>query len=703
MSDQTNFGETFFQEAEDLLIVIEERILDLESDPRNRDAVDGLFRAIHTIKGSGAMFGFDDIAGFAHHVETTLDDVRNGDLKISRELIDLILTSRDQIKAMLYEAKGGEVSDQTSAEEIVQQLKRLPKAIVETDSSDRNIKYTIDKPSNTEKMFRIKFKPDPGIFSSGMDPLLLIDELRDLGECTITPLVDDVPELSLLEPEQCYLNFIAILTTSHDIGIIKDVFIFVEDTSVVDIMSIDMDDEDNVPKIGDILVERGDTTRLSVANALSQQKRLGDILMQEGDVSKDQVESALIEQQVIRKKKDAKLKETIRVPADKLDRLVNLVGELVITQAQLQSVATTLDSFDFSTPVEEIGRLTTELRDIALNVRMMPIGSTFNRFRRLVRDLSTELRKKINLETYGAETEMDKTLIERMGDLLVHLIRNSIDHGIESPEVRKSTGKCEEGTIRLFARHEGAKVVISIEDDGRGIDLDRLRKKALEKGIIGEAQKLTKQETLGLVMTPGFSTADEVSNISGRGVGMDVVKKEIAALRGEVEIQSEKGLGTQIRLSLPLTLPIIDGLLVSVGGYKYIIPVAIVAECLEITKDNLAMGRRRNLLTLRGNYIPFVRLRDIFHVDAPEPTLEEAVLVEVDETLVGIVVDHIVGDHQTVIKSLGKLYRNVIGISGATILGDGAVALIADIPSILKIANRQEKEQVTRIRKLSLQ
>ena len=703
MSDQINFSETFVQEAEDLLVEVEEHILDLETDPQNKDAINGLFRAMHTIKGSGAMFGFEEIADFTHHVETTLDFVRSGDLRVTKELIDLTLSSRDQIKAMLDEAQGGEVADRKAAQKIVDALIRLSPVSTDEDTATTDAAQSDRKniSKSPEKVFRVRFKPDPAIFASGMDPMLLIDELKNLGECTITTLADDVPELSILDPEQCFLSFVAILTTRHDINTIKDIFIFVEDTSILDIMSIDVAEDEEIPKIGDILVERGYTTRLSIATALSQQTRLGDILLDTGAVSKSQVESALIEQQVLKKKKEAKLKETIRVPADKLDRLVNLVGELVINQAQLQSVATALDSFEFSAPVEEIGRLTTELRDIALNVRMMPIGSTFNRFRRLVRDLSTELGKKINLETYGAETEMDKTVIERMGDLLVHLIRNSIDHGIESPEKRKSKGKPEEGTISLSARHEGAKVVISIEDDGQGIDPDRVKKKAIEKGIIEEGRELSKQEALALIMAPGFSTAEEVSSISGRGVGMDVVKKEITALRGEVEISSEKGQGTQIRLSLPLTLAIIDGLLVKVGSYKYIIPVAIVAECLEITRENLAMDQRRNLLTLRGDYIPFVRLRDVFHIDSPVPLLEEAVIVEIGDALIGIVVDHIIGDHQTVIKSLGKLYRNVVGISGATILGDGTVALIADVPSILRIADTTEKKQVKRSKRMT--
>jgi two-component system, chemotaxis family, sensor kinase CheA len=702
MGDPVNLRETYIQEAEELLGQIEERILDLETDPTDSDAVNGLLRAMHTVKGSGAMFGFEDIASFAHHVETALELVRNGELSVTKELIDLTLASRDQIKAMLDEARGGQIASRDTAQEIVDAFARLMRTAPETvaDSGRREVFETQESKGTSKSTYRIRFRPALSILASGLDPVLIMDELRGLGLCHITPLTDDIPELIDLDPEQCYLSFVVILTTRYSLNRIWDVFIFVEDTSEIDIALIDEDNE-RIPRIGDILVERGDTTRHSIAEALSQQTRLGDILLQKGEVKRDQITSALAEQQVLRKKREAMLKETIRVPAEKMDQLVNLVGELVITQAQLQSAASTIDHSEFCTPVEEIGRLTTEIKDIALNVRMMPIGGTFNRFRRFVRDLSSELGKRIRLETFGAETEMDKTIIEKMGDLLVHLIRNSIDHGIESPEKRWSIGKPEEGTIRLSARHEGTEVVISIEDDGRGMDPEEIRKIAVEKGIIGENGKLSLQEALALTMSPGFSTAREVSNISGRGVGMDVVKKGIKALRGVAEISSEKDVGTRIRMSLPLTLAIIDGLLVSVGVAKYIIPIVVVTECLEVTNENLIMDQRRNLLMVRGDCIPFVRLREVFQIDDPAPGIEKAVIVEAGDIMVGIVVDQIVGDHQTVIKSLGKLYRNAVGVSGATILGDGTVALIADIPSILKIADMQEKKHVRRKKKVS--
>ena len=698
MNETSQFSETFIQEAEELIIQIEEHVLDLESNPRNKDAINGLFRAIHTIKGSGAMFGFEKIADFSHHVETTLDLVRSGELEISKEIIDLTLASKDQISAMIDEAKGGEPAKHSTTRKLIDAFSELrPGRPVVVSTAQ----VKPEENRGQEHIYRVRFQPDPKIFSSGMDPVLLIEELMDLGECVVTPLTEQVPDLDNIDPEQCYLSFVAILTTTADINNIRDVFIFVEDTSELEIMRIDLEGEEDIPKIGDILVERGDTSRHSIQSALSKQSRIGDILLEQGDVSKDQVDSALLEQSVLKKKKDASLKETIRVPADRLDRLVNLVGELVITQAQLRSASSKIDNTDLSSPVEEMGRLTTELRDIALNVRMMPIGSTFNRFRRLVRDLSSELGKKIELKTSGEDTEMDKTIIERMGDLLVHLIRNSIDHGIENPEERQKAGKPESGTIHLSAKHEGAHVVISIEDDGKGIDKDVIRNKAIEKGLIDETAELTKQEILGLIMAPGFSTAAEVSNISGRGVGMDVVKKEIISLRGEVEIDSEKGQGTKIRLYLPLTLAIIDGLLVDVGSFKYILPVSIVEECLELSKDNLASDEHRQLLSVRENFVPYVRLRDVFQIGGDKPSLEEAVIVEVGDSSIGIVVDHIIGDHQTVIKSLGKLYKNVNGVSGATILGDGAVALIADVPSILNIADMQEKQQVSKNMEMS--
>ncbi len=691
MSTPQNFKETFIAEAEDLLVEIEECVLDIENDPDDMDAVNRLFRAMHTIKGSGAMFGFDDISSFTHHVETVLDYVREGKLRVSTKLIDMVLNARDHIKSMLDHAHGGPKVSIKRTEELVAVIESLVPNKLKSRLPAETVPLSMMPVSPTlmEKAYRISIKPHQDIFNYGMDPMLLVEELSEMGECTVSLYTENVPSLKNIDPLSCYLKWDLVLFSNFDENAIRDVFIFVEDecdTKVDDIT----DEAEDIPRVGEILVSKGDTTKDTIKDALSRQPRIGDLLVTGGGVTKDKLKSALAEQKSLEKKRQTTQKESVRVTSDKLDALVNLVGELVIVEAQLASMTAALQDQRLQTTVEEIERLIGELRDVALSVRMMPIGSTFAKFRRLVRDLSNDLGKEIRMETFGAETELDKTVLDKLGDPLVHLIRNCIDHGIEMPEVREEADKPRTGTIRLNAQHRGANVVISIKDDGKGLDPEVIFNKAVEKNLVSPDAKMTEKEIFNLIMAPGFSTAQTVSSISGRGVGMDVVKKMIEALRGTVDIQSTLGQGTVIELSLPLTLAIIDGLLVEVNREKFVIPVQSVEECLEMTGEVKAHGSSRNMLRIRGNLVPFVRLREVFGIPPEEDAREEAVVVEMEDARVGLVVDKVIGDHQTVIKSLGQMYKHVQGISGATIMGDGNVALIIDVPSLTRIANADE-------------
>ncbi len=697
MSEQISPAETYRMEAEELLGDIEEAVLDIEQDPGDSDAVNRLFRAMHTIKGSGSMFGFDDIAQFTHHVETALDLVREGSVSVTKELIDLVLASRDRIIAMLEAADGVGTVDLSANEAIILRLQAL---MPNSDEGGETKVESAEEAStgNREITYRIRFRPDPAVFKSGLDPVLLIEELVELGKCGVVANTEEVPDSVELDPEVCNLFWDILLTSDKGIDAIKDVFIFVEDDSDISIKeiadNISSDPDDPVPKFGDILVDRGDVDRGDLENALKEQKRLGDLLVDSGAVSEEKVKSALKEQQALKERKASAKAESVRVPSDKLDSLINLVGELVITRAQLQQVAARVENLELASPVEDIDRLTGELRDLVLNIRMMPIGMTFTRFRRLVRDLSGELGKTMDLVTEGAETEMDKTVIDRLGDPLVHLIRNSIDHGIESPEVRSAVGKPARGTIRLVAAHKGANVVITIEDDGKGLDPEFIRERAIAKGLITADTELSEQDTFALIFAPGFSTASEVTSVSGRGVGMDVVKREIETLRGTIEIESNKGSGTAIHLSLPLTLAIIDGLLVDVAGDRFVVPLSLIEECLELTEKERALGDGRRLIQVRGNLIPYIRLREVFDIGGDQPPLEETVVVHIGDLRAGLVVDHVIGDHQTVIKSLGKAYQSVQGVSGGTIMGDGRVALILDVASLLRGEKQQERNAV---------
>ncbi len=704
MSEINNnqFSEVFKQEAEELLINIEECILDIENDPHDKDAVNRLFRAMHTIKGSGSMFGFDEIAKFTHHIETCLDEVRDGKVAITKDLIDLILASRDQIMAML----DGTNYDMQTNESIIAALQCLMGTPQEETTNSTANKNKTESGKSAIHKYQIHFDAPVSIYNSGMDPVLLLEELSEMGKCQISSDISRIPSLENLDPESCYWSWQIDLETSNSITAVKDVFIFVENQTDLTINEIAADQKNTesiddtailemeAPKLGDLLVKKNIINHETLGKALDKQKtvrkRVGEILIEEGKVTKEEVEEVLNEQGQIKEKQNNAKQESVRVSSEKLDHLINLVGELVITQAQLTQISANHTIAELAKPAEEIERLTADLRDSILNIRMMPIGTQFNRFRRLVRDMSQELNKEIELVTCGAETEMDKTVIERLADPLVHLIRNSLDHGIESPEVRQAAGKPRGGTITLSAAHKGASVVITIHDDGKGLDKDKILAKAISKGMVAPDTELPDREIYNFILAPGFSTAEAVTNISGRGVGMDVVKREIENLRGKVDLTSEKGNGTTITLTLPLTLAIIDGLLVDVDGDNYVIPVSMVEECLEMNHDIVALSDDRNLIQVRGELVPYIRLREIFNIPGAYQHIEEAVIVNCNDSRLGIVVDHIIGDHQTVIKSLGKMYKDITEISGATIMGDGNVALILDISGIMETAKTIE-------------
>jgi two-component system chemotaxis sensor kinase CheA len=678
--------EAFREEANELLTELETSLLELEESPEDPEIVAQVFRAMHTIKGSGAMFGFDDISAFTHEVETVYDQVRNAVISVTKELVDLSLQARDQIKEMLDDSQN---VDHARVEELKDAFRNLlPAGEEEASTAEPAAAPDISSEEAEATSYRIRFKPAQDIFLNGTNPVALLDEMRELGPCQVVAYVDSIPLLEDYDAEACYLFWDIILTTSRGIDSIRDVFIFVEDDSDIKIESIDADDAEK--RIGDILVERGDVSQQQIDQLLQERKLLGEMLVDGGAVSKGQIESALAEQRQLKEVSKAKEKTevapSIRVPADKLDRLVDLVGEMVTIQSRLNQTAIQRDDSDLISIAEEVERLTGELRDNTLNIRMLPIGTTFSKFKRLVRDLSKELGKEIDLQTSGAETELDKTVIEKLNDPLVHLIRNSIDHGIEMPDDREAVGKPRQGTVHLAAIHSGDSVVIEITDDGKGLNKDAIRTKGIERGVISEADELTDQELYQLIFAAGFSTAASVTNVSGRGVGMDVVKRAIEALRGSIEIDSSPGFSTTIKIKIPLTLAIIESLLVSIGGESFVLPLAQVEECIQLTRADVENAHGRNLANVCGQLVPYLPLRQIFAIAGESPAIEQVVISSVDGQQIGFVVDHVIGEHQTVIKSLGRLYRDVHGVSGATILGDGSVALILDISRLAQEA-----------------
>jgi len=686
-------AKAFKEEAYEILTELESLLLELADNHDDSDLIDRVFGSFHTIKGSGSMFGFDAIAEFTHEVETVLDHVREGELSVTPDLISLTLESRDKIQEFL-DQETNSLDDE--ARNIILALQELVEAdqMLEEDNGkqDDDVRSTVT--------FRIRFKPDEDIFASGTNPLLLLAELEEMGDCSIVAKSEEIPELNDYDAEKCYVSWDIILTTLADEKEVRDVFIFVEDKCKLSIEPvfdhIEAENCDEYKRLGEILLDRGDLTKDQLIEILSGQKMLGEKLVESRAIAPSSVDAALTEQKHIRKvlqQEREKTLSSIRVDSGRLDTLVDLVGELVTVQARLtQRVSGEMDP-ELQLISESVERLTNELRDNAMSIRMVPIGTLFSRFRRLIHDLAGELGKQAHMTTEGSATELDKTVIDQLNDPLVHIVRNAVDHGIESIQERKALGKPEKGSVHLAAHHAGASVFIEITDDGAGLDAAKLKEKAVAKGIVKADAELSKQECLNLIFHPGFSTAEEVTGVSGRGVGMDVVKRSIDNLRGSIEINSEKGEGTTISLRLPLTLAIIDGLLVSIGKDLFIIPLSVIDECVEMTKDEAQTSRERSMMTFRGEAFTYISLRHILGIKTDPPEIEKVILVNVRGKRTGFGVDQVIGQHQTVIKTLSRVYGNVEGISGATILGDGTVALILDVSQLVTADKKEESHE----------
>ncbi|PTX99098.1 chemotaxis protein CheA [Opitutus sp. ER46] len=668
--DASDPTQTFLIEAADLLAQVEETVLEIANRPDDREAINRLFRAFHTIKGSGAMFGFEAVASFTHHVETALDQLRQGTIGVSPELVRLILAARDHIQRLL-EAGAGEASSPDEAGEAL--AREFTALLAGTPAAPVAQTGVAPAPEHgATQTFDIHFRPEPGIAMSGLDPAALLAELQTLGRCEITADTGAVPGLEELSATKCHLAWDIHLVTDRGLNAVRDVFVFAEDGAELRITDV-------TETMAAPVAAPATTAPVPVDDAAASATANG--------VTPDDSRGS-----AARAARDA----VVRVPSAKLDHLVSLVGELVMNESRLSQVASRLNQADLAGPVEAMERLIAEMRDAVLGIRMMPIGSTFSRFKRLVYDLSHDLGKEVDLVTEGAETELDKTVLDQLADPLVHLIRNSIDHGIGTPGEREALGRPRRGTVRLTARHEGSHVVVTVQDDGRGLDPALIRAKAVEKGLIGADANLSEAEIFNLIFLPGFSTANKVTAVSGRGVGMDVVRKQIDALRGGIQLSSTKGEGTTIALSLPLTLAIIEGLLVTVADDPFIIPMSVVSENVELRREDRARNNGRNLVSVRGELIPYLHLRELFGLPGEEPAIEKIVIVRFGRDRVGLVVDRVLGSHQTVIQSLGRMFRKISVVSGGTIMGDGRVALILDLAGLVACAQQRNGAEVSR-------
>jgi two-component system chemotaxis sensor kinase CheA len=643
---------TFVHEVDDLLERIEAALLALETTPGDRELIHQLFRAFHTLKGSAGVAGIASIQDFTHHVETAMDRVRSGAVALTPPLVSTVLASKDHVAALLAVALGGPACDPALGPALVAQLDALtavasnapvapPPApdAVPVDAPELRIDYlvTFTLSDDADQLAALELAP-------GAPPESLVEQLRELGACTVVAAPENADAATVWR---------FLVTTTHGENAIHDVFIFFAGAGELRI-------ERGLSEFTDAPVEAAPAMPAVAAAPASPAPR-----------------SAAI-----------KTESTVRVSSERLDHLVKLIGELVITQSRLQEACSQHTSPELTGPVESFERLISDLRDGVLSLRMVPIGTLFTRFHRLIRDLSGELDKEVELVTAGDDTELDKTVIDQLGDAVVHVLRNSMDHGIESPYAREAAGKPRRGTLQLTAAHEGTHVVITIADDGRGIDLAAVRRKAEAQGLIAPGEVLSEQDTIALVMRPGFSTAASVTQLSGRGVGMDVVKRTVEALRGSLAIASRAGHGTEIRLTLPLTLAIIDGLLVEIDRDRFVVPLAAVTENLELTAADRRAHNGRNVVALRGELVPYIRLRELFQITRDDPDLEKIVVVSVEGQRVGLVVDRVIGSHQTVIQPLGQFYRGVDLFSGTTIMGDGRVAMILDLAGTVRVGDR---------------
>lgn len=704
----------FIQEVRELLESMEESLLQLENDPEDGDNIAATFRAAHTIKGSAGMFNYPAIVNFTHILEDILDQVRAEVLAIDAELVALLLESVDHLREMLAviviegaELDEGALENEENLRQRLQVYQSTSTNLVTTGGETAASPVTVcEGDSVASELWHISLRFGADVFRNGMDPLSFLRYLNTLGRIvSITTLCDGMPAADAMDAETCYLGFEIDYESSADKQTIADVFSFVSDDCLIHILPPHSRLDEyielirNLPeddaRLGEILVQSGALTPQELEQGLTQQQEngdapyIGEILVEQRSVEAELVQAALEKQTRVKAQKTREA-SYIRVQADKLDKLINLIGELVIAGAGANLIAQKSRDLSFYEATSLVTDLVEEIRDSALRLRMVPVGETFNRFHRVVRDVSNELGKDIELKINGADTEVDKSVAEKIIDPLVHLLRNSMDHGIETPEQRTALGKPARGTLTLNAYHDSGSIVIDITDDGRGLNREKILSKAIERGLVASGAHLSDQEIFNLIFEPGFSTADAVTNLSGRGVGMDVVKRNITELRGTVELQSQPGQGTRVQIRLPLTLAIIDGFLVGVGPANYVIPLDMVQECVEFSEEEQDNSGEISYLNLRGEVLPLIFLRKQFNIEEGRARRENIVVVRCAGYKAGLVVDELEGEFQTVIKPLGKMFSALQGISGSTILGNGTVALILDIPLLVRQIIQQE-------------
>ncbi len=719
MSDINPALETFAQEVDELLTAMEAALLVLDKTPDDAECINSIFRAMHTIKGSAGLFGFDSVVAFTHEVETILDKVRGCECQIDAELVSVLLACKDHTAQLIQHTLFNE--NEPLPEELQQQSQLLITQLtgqstmvggMPSTQAEKADHFEVDvNTTNSSDNWVISLAFKKNALRNGMDPLSFIRYLQTLGKINEVIITQPMqPRIEDMNPEDCYLNFKIAFNSNAEKKTIENVFEFAEDDCDIHILPPNSRQEhylqlltdlpeDQLKRLGEMLIEIGALTEKEVAQTLDEQrddnvetKPLGEMIIEKNILQQPVIEQALKKQEAV-KQQINKEANYIRVDAEKLGYLINLVGELVISGAAMRLMVDKHGLSDVDEVASTMSHLVEDIRDTALQLRMVQIGETFTRFQRVVHDVSKELGKQIQLQITGGEAELDKTVVEKINDPLTHLVRNSLDHGIETPAERVQAGKSEKGTIQLNAYHDSGRIVIQISDDGRGLDAEKIVAKAIAKGLIKPDQVLSTAEIYNLIFEPGLSTKEEASNLSGRGVGMDVVRRNIEALRGSVSVSSELGLGTIVTIHLPLTLAIIDGFMVEAQKERYIIPLSMVEECVEMSNEEWQIDEVQHYVNLRGHVLPYLRLGDFFHKNKKHTHTqrESLVVVRFGEEKAGFVVDELHGENQTVIKPLGKLFENLHGIGGATVLGSGDVALILDVQGLIQYAKKRVK------------
>ena len=683
-----NMNNVYVEEAKELLKRLEDALLQLENNPKDNEGVEEIFRVMHTLKGNSSMFGLNEIASFVHNLETIYDNVRERKQKVTKKLLDITLKSLDHLNLIIndlkFENEVNKINNQKLTKEILDFINEVEIGEDKPNKINKEV-------SNIEggNFYHIFFKPSSEVLKNGTNPFFLIDEVCNMGNSFVIANFNskEITTIEDFDPGISIVSWDMFLETSYDINKIRDVFVFVEDESEIEIENYGnkqiINTEQFIKQVSSLEIT-SNRIKKQVVESIIEKSFVGknqDELVEKIGLIKQDKNIIANEEKTIQKEKSL---SSIRVTSDKLDELMNLVSELVTSQAGLSLYFKENQDDRLEVITENIEKLTRQLRDTAFSITLVPLNSIFYRFQRLVRDLSSQLNKDVEFVTNGGDTDLDKTIIEALTDPLLHLLRNCMDHGIESNEDRKKAGKKEKGKISLNAYYSGANVHILIKDNGKGIDLEQIKLKALEKGIIHDNHDLSDKETLDLIFTPGFSTAKKITDVSGRGVGMDVVKRNIMDLRGNINLYSELGQGTTVEIILPLTLSIIDGLLVRLDETHYVIPLSAVEKCHEIEYGILQRNFNK-LIKLDENQIPFLNLRKEFKASRNnDPKYSQVIVIHNEGAKIGICVDEIIGEYQAVLKPIGKYYSNQEFISGATILGDGTIALVLDTYKIIE-------------------